>query len=93
MKSALPVFEPSEETIEDVKVRTCFVTTMERAKKLNSKEPPAPPPSVHYPMETTIKIPGYIREKAFESLWFRDNDNLSIPTMILDAIVKVHFKD
>ena len=62
---------------------------MERSKKLGTAEAPTPPPDVKYPGIKTFNIPGKVREKAFELLWERDNDNLSIPTMILDAIVKV----
>lgn len=79
----------SEKVLEDIKVRTCFVTTLERSAKLGSKDPPTPPTDVVYPGVKRIVIPGEIREKAFEVLWERDNDNLSLPTMILDAIVKV----
>jgi len=78
----------SERTLEDIKVRTCFVTTLERSTKLGTENVPAPPPDVTYPGVKRITIPGEIREKAFEILWERDNDNLSLPTMILDAIVK-----
>ncbi|XP_014481058.1 PREDICTED: actin-related protein 10 [Dinoponera quadriceps] len=77
-----------EKVLEDIKVRTCFVTTLERSTKLGTKDAPAPPPTVKYPGVKSISVPGEIREKAFEILWERDNDNLSLPTMILDAIVK-----
>lgn len=79
----------SEKILEDIKVRTCFVTTLERSAKLGTENAPAPPSDVTYPGVKRILIPGEIREKAFEILWERDNDNLSLPTMILDAIVKV----
>lgn len=79
----------SENVLEDIKVRTCFVTTLERSTKLGTKDAPTPPPDVIYPGVRRILITGEIREKAFEVLWERDNDNLSLPTMILDAIVKV----
>ncbi|CAL1687852.1 unnamed protein product [Lasius platythorax] len=78
----------SEKMLEDIKVRTCFITTLERSAKLGTKDAPTPPPDVTYPGVKRILIPGEIREKAFEILWERDNDNLSLPTMILDAIVK-----
>ncbi|KAL0123243.1 hypothetical protein PUN28_007682 [Cardiocondyla obscurior] len=77
-----------EMTLEDIKVRTCFVTTLDRSAKLGTEDAPAPPPDITYPGVKKIIIPGEIREKAFEILWERDNDNLSLPTMILDAIVK-----
>lgn len=79
----------SEKMLEDIKVRTCFVTTLERSAKIGTEDAPTPPPNVTYPGVKRILIPGEIREKAFEILWERDNDNLSLPTMILDAITKV----
>ncbi|CAD6228134.1 GSCOCG00006369001-RA-CDS [Cotesia congregata] len=88
MKEAIPEVELTERVIEDIKVRTCFVTTLERSKKLGTDDAPAPPPSVKYPGLKTIEIPGYVRERSYELLWERDADNLSIPTMILDAILK-----
>ena len=81
--------ELSENIVEDIKVRTCFVTTLERSAKLETESALTPPPDVTYPGIKRIVIPGEIREKAFEVLWERDNDNLSLSTMILDAIVKV----
>lgn len=62
---------------------------MERSSKLGTAHAPKPPPAVKYPGIKSINIPGEVREKAFEVLWERDNDNLSIPTMILDAIIQV----
>lgn len=65
------------------------MTTLERSRKLATDDSPTPPPSVKYPGKTIIEIPGYVRENAFESLWIGDGDNITIPTMILDAIIKV----
>lgn len=62
---------------------------MERSVKLRDENGLSPPPAVKYPGVKTFEIPGFVREKAYEVLWERDNDNLSIPTMILDAIIKV----
>lgn len=78
--------------LEDIKVRTCFVTTLERSTKLGTKDASTLPSDVTYPGVQRILITGEMREKAFEVLWERDNDNLSLPTMILDAIVKVRTK-
>lgn len=89
IKEVIPDLELSERIIEDIKVRSCFVTTMDRSTKLRNGSGPSPPPSVKYPGVKSFEIPGYVRENAFEILWERDNDNLTIPTMILDAIVKV----
>ncbi|XP_015587445.1 actin-related protein 10 [Cephus cinctus] len=88
LTDSIPNLRIPEKTVEDIKVRTCFVTTLERSAKLGTDDAPSPPPAVKYPGLKTIEIPGYVRERAFEVLWERDNDNLSISTMILDAIVK-----
>ena len=88
LKEASPNVDITEKLVEDMKVRTCFVTTLERSSKLGTAEAPNPPPSVTYRGVKNINIPGEVREKAYEALWERDNDNLSIPTMILDAILE-----
>lgn len=91
MKDTIPDLELSERIIEDIKVRTCFITTRERSVKLTDENELSPPPAVKYPGVKNFEIPGFVREKAYEVLWDRDNDNLSVPTMILDAIIKVSF--
>ncbi|XP_076634946.1 actin-related protein 10 isoform X1 [Colletes latitarsis] len=88
LKDVNPDANITENLVEDIKVRTCFVTTLERSAKLGTADAPNPPPAVMYPGVKNITIPGEVREKAFEAFWERDNDNLSIPTMILDAIIK-----
>lgn len=88
LQADYPTIDINEKLIEDIKVRTCFVTSLERSKKLSTNDSPKPPPSVKYPGVKTLNIPGEYREESFELLWQRDNDNLSIPTMILDAIIK-----
>lgn len=76
--------------IEDIKVRLCFVTNIERAHKYREKDPPNPCPDVDYPIkgEEIIKIPGLLRETAFEVLFPEDNDHLGLPYIILDSILK-----
>lgn len=72
-------------------VRCCFVTSMERSRKFvsNSKNI-EPSPSVQYPLGgyTELKISGKIRETSFDLLFEEDNDHQSLPSMILDAILK-----
>nr|CAD7203404.1 unnamed protein product [Timema douglasi] len=70
-------------------VRTCFVTSLERAKKAEGNAPP-PPPDVSYSVGglPSFNIPGRIREQAFDVLFQQDGDGNSIPTMILDSILK-----
>lgn len=80
----------SEATIEDIKVRTCFVTTMDRAQRIEANEPFQPPPSVIYRADgsNTLDVSGVVRETAFEILFEQDNDEMSVSTMVLDAILK-----
>lgn len=91
-----------EAVLEDIKVRTCFVTTYDRGQKLqvwgfardNSApvipDPPSPPPDVEYPLDgdKIITIPGTLREYAAEALFELDGDMKSIATLLLDSIVK-----
>ncbi|XP_069684349.1 actin-related protein 10 [Periplaneta americana] len=76
-----------DSTIEDIKVRTCFVTKLDRATKLDEVDPP---PDVLYREggSDTFTVPGKVREAAYEVLFEQDNDQISVATMILDAIVK-----
>lgn len=84
------------QTLEDIVVRCCFVSTPERSERLQrnkqdrSNEPPPPPPEVLYPLTgaRTLKIPGTVRELAGEVLFEKDADNLCLPTMMMDAIVQ-----
>lgn len=80
----------SERVIEDIKVRTCFVTKQTRALAYKNNEPLQPCPDVSYPIDgyDVIKIPGLLREVAFEVLFPEDNDHLGLPYIILDSIMK-----
>jgi actin-related protein 10 len=71
-------------------VRTCFVTSLNRATQLKAVEPP---PDVVYREGgiDVFHIPGKVREAAYEVLFEQDNDQTSISTMILDAIIKAKF--
>lgn len=89
--SPIEIEELSDEVIEDIKVRTCFVTPLERANKFADKsEDITAAPAVQYRVDgsKTITIPGHIRETCHEVFFERDSDQLSLPNMILDAIVK-----
>lgn len=79
-----------ERVIEDIKVRTCFVTKQSRAESFKAKEQLKPCPDVEYPVDglDVIKIPGLLRETAFEVLFPVDNDRLGLPYIILDTILK-----
>uniref|UniRef100_U5EI79 Putative actin-related protein 10 n=1 Tax=Corethrella appendiculata TaxID=1370023 RepID=U5EI79_9DIPT len=76
--------------IEDIKVRTCFVTTADRAIKFRTNEAFQHCPDVDYPIkgDEVIQMPGILRETAFEVLFPDDNDHLGLPEIILNSILK-----
>lgn len=76
--------------IEDIKVRTCFVTTKERATKWRAQEQFQTCPDVDYPIkgDEVIKISGTLRETAYEVLFPEDNDHLNLANIILNSILK-----
>ncbi|XP_013393078.1 actin-related protein 10-like [Lingula anatina] len=93
----------SENILEDIKVRCCFVTKMERAKQIQKfmlqesgltgesrVEAPKPPPDVEYPLDgdKILHIEGKIRENTCEVLFEQDNEEKSVATLILDSIIK-----
>lgn len=81
----------TEKHIEDIKVRTCFVTSLARVQKAEEGNPCPPPPNVDYLIGRSsriVNISGEIRENAYNVLFEQDGDHISVPTMILDAISK-----
>ncbi|XP_074640089.1 actin-related protein 10-like [Tubulanus polymorphus] len=93
----------SEKVLEDIKVRCCFVTKLERAKLIqdnalkahgfkegDKSELPPPPPGVKYPLDggKMLFIEGRIRENLCELLFEQDNEEKSVATLILDSILK-----
>lgn len=78
----------TDDIVEEIKVRTCFVTTHERALKYRNNEEITPTPDVDYPVhgQQSIMIPGKLRETAYEVLFPDDNDRLGLPYIILNAI-------
>ncbi|XP_029281735.1 actin-related protein 10 [Cottoperca gobio] len=87
-----------EETVEDIKVRTCFVSDLQRGLKIQeakfnldgTAERPAPPPDVDYPLdgEKILHVKGSIRDSLMEILFEQDNEEKSVASLILDALVK-----
>lgn len=71
-------------------MRTCFVTSFDRAVKFRENDPPTPCFDVAYPVcgKEEITICGRLRETAFEVMFPYDNDRLGLPFIILDAILK-----
>lgn len=73
-------------------VRGSFVTKLERGGAYwEDREPLPSVPDLTYPVDgdRTLTVPGPIREACHEVLFEKDNDRLSLPHMILDAIEKV----
>ncbi|KAG8449406.1 hypothetical protein GDO86_016161 [Hymenochirus boettgeri] len=93
----------SEELVEDIKVRICFVSDLHRGLKIQASkfnldgtaERPVPPPDVDYPLDgqKILHVKGSIRDSVAELLFEQDNEEKSVATLILDALVQVcsHF--
>jgi len=94
--------EIPEAILEDIKVRTCFVTEFSRGQKIqqtaastesqrDSQINVLPPPDVDYPLEdgeNILKVDGFIREGSAEILWEMDNEEKSVASIVLDIICK-----
>ncbi|KAF6732788.1 Actin-related protein 10 [Oryzias melastigma] len=88
----------SERIVEDIKVRTCFVSDLQRGLKIQAAkfnlngtaEYPSPPPDVDYPLdgEKILHIKGSVRDSVMEILFEQDNEEKSVASLILDALVK-----
>lgn len=86
------------QVLEDIVVRTCFVTTLARARQLveartneAGPSPPVPPPTISYPLSgnDNLTLDGSIREEAAEVLFEKDDDLVSLASMVLDSILAV----
>ncbi|XP_032582533.1 actin-related protein 10 [Drosophila sechellia] len=82
----------TESVLEDIKVRTCFVTTMERAKARanGGEDQPTPAPDVDYIVsdnDAVIQVPGLLRESAYEIMFEASNERDSLPHLILRSIL------
>ncbi|NP_001085939.1 actin-related protein 10 homolog S homeolog [Xenopus laevis] len=88
----------SEEIVEDIKVRICFVSDLQRGLKLQAAkfnldgtaERPMPPPDVDYPLDgqKILHVKGSIRDSVAELLFEQDNEEKSVASLILDALVQ-----
>lgn len=76
--------------IEDIKVKSCFVTKRERAEQWSTDKPPQPAKSIQYPVpgRAAITVSGRTRELAAEPLFARDNELASLPDIILQCIIQ-----
>uniref|UniRef100_A0A672JKL2 Actin related protein 10 n=1 Tax=Salarias fasciatus TaxID=181472 RepID=A0A672JKL2_SALFA len=78
--------------------KTCFVSDLQRGLKIQeakfnldgTAERPAPPPDVDYPLdgEKILHVKGSIRDSVMEILFEQDNEEKSVASLILDALVK-----
>lgn len=89
IESGVAEHQLTDETVEEIKVRTCFVTTYERAMKFKNNDDIVPAPDVDYPIhgQQSIRVPGKLRETAYEVLFPDDNDHLGLPYIILNAVL------
>jgi len=91
-----------QKVLEDITVRSCFVSPLSRAKILaasksnesdkESVELPPSPPTVIYPLSgnNNLVLEGSIREETAEVLFETDdNEMTSLASMVLDAIIAV----
>jgi len=87
-----------EGVLEDIKVRTCFVSDLKRGLKIQAAkfnidgntERPSPPPNVDYPLdgEKILHVLGSIRDSVVEILFEQDNEEKSVATLILDSLIQ-----
>nr|XP_026693093.1 actin-related protein 10 [Ciona intestinalis]XP_026693094.1 actin-related protein 10 [Ciona intestinalis] len=86
----------SDKVLEDIKVKACFVSEYERAKKIQSAKWSKEPieeilqqKEMVYPLDgvTRLIIPSSIRENAAEVLFEQDNDQVSVATLVLDSLL------
>lgn len=78
----------TDEVIEDITVRTCFVPSMQMMADLQS-ENRKPCPDVEYPVSggEVIVVPGLVREQVYDVLFVHDNERSALPYQVLDAIL------
>nr|XP_060475912.1 actin-related protein 10 isoform X2 [Panthera onca] len=87
-----------EGVLEDIKVRTCFVSDLKRGLKIQAAkfnidgntERPSAPPNVDYPLdgEKILHVLGSIRDSVVEILFEQDNEEKSVATLILDSLIQ-----
>jgi len=101
--SELPGLEEkiTPKVIEDIKVRLCFVTELERGHQIQQIRRDASSvsglssflkksvPAASYTLDgdTLLQVDGETRESVCEVLFEQDNDRTSVATMILDALL------
>ncbi|KAM8719714.1 hypothetical protein ACLKA7_005870 [Drosophila subpalustris] len=77
----------TEQVLEDIKIRTCFVNKFQADDKATKHEPP---PSVEYAIcddDAVILVPGTLRQSVYELMFEQTNERDSLPHLILRAIL------
>ncbi|KAI8034725.1 actin-related protein 10 [Drosophila gunungcola] len=82
----------TESVLEDIKVRACFVTTMERAQAFaqGGEDQPTAAPGVDYIVsdnDAVIQVPGVLRETVYEIMFEDSNERDSLAHLILRSIL------
>ncbi|CAH0596118.1 unnamed protein product [Chrysodeixis includens] len=79
-----------DDVIEDIKVKTCFVSPLERATAWASGSPPRAARSVRYSCGArgSITVSGRARELAAEPLFVRDGELASLPDAVLQSLAR-----
>ncbi|VDK73571.1 unnamed protein product [Litomosoides sigmodontis] len=82
-----------EHILEDIVVRFCFATKMDRGRMIQAseydpeREIPKAPCDVHLPFgEEVLVVPGLVREWTAETIFEENNDIKSLPQLVLDAV-------
>ncbi|MCP9257881.1 hypothetical protein DINM_001264 [Dirofilaria immitis] len=84
-----------EHILEDIVVRFCFATKMDRGKMIQAAEYnpegeiPKAPCNVRLPFgEEMLIVPGLVREWTAEVIFEENNDVKSLPQLVLDAVYR-----
>lgn len=79
-----------DHVLEDITVKTCFVSPRARALRWQSDSPPEPARGVRYPLARlgAVCVSGRARELAAEPLFRRDNELASLPDIVLQCIMQ-----
>uniref|UniRef100_A0A915PVD3 Actin-related protein 10 n=1 Tax=Setaria digitata TaxID=48799 RepID=A0A915PVD3_9BILA len=84
-----------EYTLEDIVVRFCFATKMDRGRIIQAsgydpeQEIPNPPCDVRLPFgEEMLIVPGLVREWAAEAIFEENDDIKSLPQLVLDTVYR-----
>ncbi|KAI8437796.1 hypothetical protein MSG28_012025 [Choristoneura fumiferana] len=88
----------TDHVLEDIMVKTCLVTTRERAQQWASDSPPTPAKSVRYPLAGAgrgrggpggaVTVEGRARELSAEPLFAEDGEYCSLQDLLLQCIMQ-----